>query len=89
MKQNKTLIKELREELRYWQQMARIEARWLAGSRQKCKEIGAKMRALQPEPERHLTPRAADWRPAPFDGAFSQPDLLTVIEAESAPSANR
>ena len=89
MKQNKTLIKELRDELRYWQMQARIEARWLAGSRRKCQEIGAKMRALQPKPERHLTQRAADWRPAPFDGDFSQPDLLTVSGAESAPSANR
>ena len=47
MKKNATLIKELREELRYWQQMARIDAKSLAGSRKKCKEIGAKMRALQ------------------------------------------
>jgi hypothetical protein len=89
MKKNKTLINELREELRYHQTMVRVDIRALRAGIRRCKEIGAAMRELQPKPKRHLTPRTADWRPAPFDDAFSQPDLLTVIEAESAPSANR
>ncbi len=51
MKTNKTLIKELRVELRYGQMQARIDARCLKGSRDKCKQIGAKMTALaNPKP---------------------------------------
>jgi len=47
MKTNKTLIKELRAELHYWQMMVRIDIRSLKATRQKCREIAAKMRALQ------------------------------------------
>jgi len=47
MKRNKTLIKELRFELRYWQMIARQEARWLKQTRAKCKTVAAKMRKLQ------------------------------------------
>lgn len=52
MKKNKTLIKELREQLHYWQMMARIEARCLRATREKCKVIGAQMRKLRAG-ERH------------------------------------
>ena len=47
MKTNKTLIKELRQELRYHQTMARVDLRALKAGRAKCKEIGSKMRKLQ------------------------------------------
>lgn len=43
----KRQIRELREQLHYWQMQAKMEARWLKQSRAKCKEIGAKMRKLQ------------------------------------------
>jgi hypothetical protein len=46
-KTNKTLIKELRVELRYHQQMLRIDIRAVKAGIAKCKEIGAKMRELQ------------------------------------------
>lgn len=46
-KKPRTLIKELRIELRYFQMQARIEARALKASREKCKQIGAQMRKLQ------------------------------------------
>jgi hypothetical protein len=47
MKKNKTLIKELRVELRYHQQMVRVDLRALKAGIAKCKEIGARMRELQ------------------------------------------
>lgn len=47
MKMTKTLLKELRAELHYWQMMARMDARSLVRTKEKCKEIGRKMRALQ------------------------------------------
>ena len=47
MKQNKTLIKELRQELRYHQMMNRVDLRAYRAGVRKCKEIAAKMRALQ------------------------------------------
>lgn len=47
MKTNKTLIKEMRGELRYWQMMVRLDIRSLKLTRIKCKEIAAKMRQLQ------------------------------------------
>ncbi len=47
MKTNKTLLKELRAELHYWQMMARMDARSLVRTREKCKEIATKMRGLQ------------------------------------------
>jgi hypothetical protein len=47
MKQNKTLIKELRVQLRYHQQMLRVDIRAVRAGVKKCKEIGAKMRELQ------------------------------------------
>jgi hypothetical protein len=47
MKQNKTLIKELRVELRYHQQMLRVDIRAVKAGIRKCKEIGARMCELQ------------------------------------------
>jgi len=47
MKKSKTLIKELRQELHYHQQMVRVDLRSLKAGIAKCKEIGAKMRKLQ------------------------------------------
>jgi hypothetical protein len=47
MKTVKTLLKELRHELRYYQMCARIDAKALRRSRTRCMEIGAKMRELQ------------------------------------------
>jgi hypothetical protein len=47
MKTNKTLLKELRAELHHWQMIARMDARSLKRTREKCKEIATKMRALQ------------------------------------------
>ena len=49
MKKNRTLIKELRQELHYWQMIARQEARLLKKTRAKCRNIGAQMRKLQQE----------------------------------------
>jgi hypothetical protein len=49
MKTKKTLLKELRKELRYFQQRTRIDINALKASRAKCKEIGAKMRGIQRE----------------------------------------
>lgn len=40
-------LRKLRDELRYFQQRAQIDARALKAAREKCKEIGAKMRAIQ------------------------------------------
>jgi hypothetical protein len=74
MKRNETLLRELREELRYWQGMARIDAHSLIGSRNKCKEIGAKMRALQPQPKKELRPE--NWRPTEFTVSAEQDKLL-------------
>lgn len=51
MKKNKTLIRELRAELHYFQMQARIDARSLKSSRAKCKEIAAQMRELQSDDE--------------------------------------
>jgi len=47
MKTNKTLIKELRQELRYHQTMVRVDIRAAKSGMKKCKEIAAKMRVLQ------------------------------------------
>lgn len=60
-KSERVRLRELREDLRYWQQQATIEYRWLQASKRKCHEIGAKMRAVQAEselvllPEKHVT----------------------------------
>lgn len=51
MKKKATRLKELRQELRFWQTMARIEARALKATREKIKEIAALMRAVQKEPK--------------------------------------
>jgi hypothetical protein len=47
MKKTKTVLKELRAELHYWQMRARIDARSLKGTREKVKEIAARMRQAQ------------------------------------------
>jgi hypothetical protein len=47
VKTNKTLIKELRQKLRYHQQMNRVDLRAYRAGIRKCKEIAAEMRALQ------------------------------------------
>ena len=47
MKTNKTLIKELRQELHYHQVMVRVDIRAVKAGIRKCKEIGAKMKELQ------------------------------------------
>lgn len=47
VKTNKTLLKELRAELHHWQMIARMEAKGLKATREKCKKIGARMRKLQ------------------------------------------
>ena len=52
MKKNKTLIKELREELRYWQMMTRMDIRSLRSAKNKCREIAAKMRSIQAKGDR-------------------------------------
>lgn len=49
MKQNKTLIKDLRRELRFHQMMVRVDLRAVKAGKEKCKEIAAKMRKLQQE----------------------------------------
>ncbi len=40
-------LRELRADLHYYQQMVRVDIRSLKAGIRKCKEIGAKMRALQ------------------------------------------
>lgn len=47
MKTNKTLIKELRQDLHYHQMLIRVDIRALRAGIAKCKEIAAKMRELQ------------------------------------------
>jgi hypothetical protein len=49
MKRPATRIKELRLDLAYWQERARMDARCLCSSIEKVKEIAAKMRAVQKE----------------------------------------
>lgn len=49
MKTKKTRLKELRAELRHWQMICRLDVRSLQRTREKCKEIGAKMRQVQSE----------------------------------------
>lgn len=56
MKRQETRLRELREELRYWQGQVRFESRCLAGSRKKCFEIGKQMQDLQPKPLQWLEP---------------------------------
>jgi hypothetical protein len=47
VKQPQTQIRELRQELRYHQEMVRVDLRALKAGIRKCKEIAAKMRELQ------------------------------------------
>jgi hypothetical protein len=47
VKQPQTQIRELRRELRYHQEMVRVDLRALKAGIRKCKEIAAKMRELQ------------------------------------------
>jgi hypothetical protein len=47
MKTNKTLIKELKRDLHYYQMMVRIDLRVARTGMEKCKEIARRMRALQ------------------------------------------
>jgi hypothetical protein len=58
---NKSRLRELREELHYYQEMVRVDIRAVRAGMRKCKEIGAKMIDLQPRPTPQLRP--ADWRP--------------------------
>lgn len=46
-KKNKTLIDELRRELRYYQGRVRVDWRAYRAGVEKCKEIGREMRKLQ------------------------------------------
>jgi hypothetical protein len=48
-------LRELRADLHYYQQMARIDERALKATIRKCKEIGAKMRELQEENQKKGT----------------------------------
>ena len=47
MKTNKTLIKELRQDLHYHQTMVRVDLRAVRAGVRKCKELGQQMRDLQ------------------------------------------
>jgi len=47
MKTNKTLMKELRVELRYWQMIVRMDMKSLARTKARCKEVAMKMREMQ------------------------------------------
>lgn len=42
-------LRDLRQELVYWQMQVRTEMRWLAKSRANVKDIARKMRAVQKE----------------------------------------
>lgn len=46
MKTKKTLIKELKNELRYHQTMVRVDLRSYKAGIEKCKQIAAKMRSI-------------------------------------------
>ena len=46
MKTNKTLMKELRVELRYWQMIVRMDMKSLARTKARCKEVAMKMREM-------------------------------------------
>jgi hypothetical protein len=48
-KSKSLMMRELRAELHYYQQMVRVDIRALRASIRKCKEIGARMRELQAE----------------------------------------
>ena len=47
MKQTKTILKELRQELRYWQGRVRMDVKSLERTKDKCKEIATQMRQVQ------------------------------------------
>jgi len=47
MKTNKTLLKELRAELHYWQMRVRMDVKSLERTKERCKGSAAKMRALK------------------------------------------
>jgi len=47
MKTNKTLIKELRVELHYWQMRVRMDMKSLERTKERCKEIAMQMREVQ------------------------------------------
>jgi hypothetical protein len=47
MKKPETIIKELRQELRYHQMMVRVDLRAVRAGMKKCKEIAARMREAQ------------------------------------------
>ncbi len=49
MKKNKTILKELRQELHYHQMMVRVDLRAARAGVAKCKEIAKKMRKAQNE----------------------------------------
>jgi hypothetical protein len=47
MKKSQTVIKELRQELHYWQMRVRMDMHSLGRTRAKCKAIAAQMRREQ------------------------------------------
>lgn len=49
MKSKAARLRELRQELRYHQQMLRVDIRAVRAGKEKCKEIGQKMREVQKE----------------------------------------
>jgi hypothetical protein len=47
MKTKKTLLKELRAELHYWQSRVRMDMNSLERTKERAREIATKMRAIQ------------------------------------------
>lgn len=60
MKQNRTILKELRRELCYWQGMYRLERRGLQRTADKIKTIAAEMRKIQKNIHIRRTPYDCD-----------------------------
>jgi adenylate kinase len=54
MKTNKTIIRELRQELHHHQMMNRVDLRAYRAGVRKCKEIAARMRELQCQENQRL-----------------------------------
>lgn len=75
MKKNKTLIKELRKELHYHQQMLRVDVACLKLGIAKVKEIAKEMRRLQREIR--FAPRYFNYK-----GEQVEPDEEEIVGAE-------